>query len=168
MLSLGVWILLSAVWSLSAPRSMRESERMLIYVAVALAVAIVLRRGDGPGVLAGAVIGTTLICTYGLATRLFTDLVTTADDPLFEHRLAQPLGSPNGLGVLAAMVSSSRLGSWHTVGVRWLRFSPRSSSHPDRSPLLHFQPQRLGGTGCVLRCRRSARSALAAHALGDV
>ena len=49
--ALGVWIALSAVWSISTSASVREAERMLVYVALALAVALVLRRGDGPGVL---------------------------------------------------------------------------------------------------------------------
>ena len=50
---LAVWIALSSLWSISAPASLREAERMLVYVAVALAITLVLRRGDAPGVLAG-------------------------------------------------------------------------------------------------------------------
>ena len=70
MVALAVWIGLSAVWSISAPASIREVERALVYVAVALAVALVLRRGDGPAVLAGASTGIVLVVSYGLATRL--------------------------------------------------------------------------------------------------
>ena len=46
---------------------------MLVYVAVALAIAIVLRRGDGPAVVAGAFVGDHVVSAYGLATRLFPD-----------------------------------------------------------------------------------------------
>ena len=53
MVALGVWIALSSLWSISTSASIREVERMLVYVAVALAVALVLRRGDGPAVLGG-------------------------------------------------------------------------------------------------------------------
>ncbi|HVR12302.1 MAG TPA: hypothetical protein VMS41_00865, partial [Gaiellaceae bacterium] len=53
MVAFGVWIALSAMWSISSAASIREVERMLVYVALALAVALVLRRGDGPAVLAG-------------------------------------------------------------------------------------------------------------------
>src|SRR5215471_2633083 len=50
MFLLGVWIALSSTWSISAPASIREVERTLVYVAVALAVALVLRRGDSGAV----------------------------------------------------------------------------------------------------------------------
>src|SRR6187200_2496038 len=53
MLALGVWIALSAMWSLSTPASIREVERSLVYVAIALAIALVLRRGDGSAVVGG-------------------------------------------------------------------------------------------------------------------
>ncbi len=57
MVALGVWIALSSLWSISTSASIREVERMLVYVAVALAVAFVLRRGDGPAVLGGSALG---------------------------------------------------------------------------------------------------------------
>ena len=53
------WIALSSLWSISSPATIREVERMLVYVAVALAVAFVLRSGDVTGVLAGVSLGTT-------------------------------------------------------------------------------------------------------------
>ena len=43
MVALGVWIALSSLWSISTPASLREVERMLVYVAVALAIALVLQ-----------------------------------------------------------------------------------------------------------------------------
>ena len=101
--SLGVWIALSSLWSISAPASMREVERTLVYVAVALAVAIILRRGDGPAVLAGVLIGIGLVSSYGLATRLFPDRFDTYADPIISNRLAEPLGYWNALGILATM-----------------------------------------------------------------
>ena len=64
--ALAVWIALSSLWSISTSASVREVERVLVYVAVALAVALVLRRGDGPGVLAGVLVGITLISGYAL------------------------------------------------------------------------------------------------------
>jgi O-antigen ligase len=101
--ALAVWIALSSLWSISAPASIREAERMLVYVAVALAVALVLRRGDAPGVLAGVVLGVALVLAYALATRLFPDRLETYDDPTLAYRLAQPLGYWNSLGLLAAI-----------------------------------------------------------------
>jgi O-antigen ligase len=101
--ALGVWIALSSVWSISSAASIREAERMLVYVALALAVALVLRRGDSVGVLAGVTLGVTLICSYALATRLLPDRFHTYDDPIDSSRLAAPLGYWNSLGLLASI-----------------------------------------------------------------
>ncbi len=101
--SLAAWIALSAVWSISSSASLREVERMLVYVALALAVAIVVRRGDGPGIFAGA-----------LGRRL-SRLWLRAGDPALSRsarhsrrpglpdRLSEPLGYWNSLGLLAAI-----------------------------------------------------------------
>jgi MFS family permease len=88
--ALGVWIALSSLWSISSAASVREVERILVYVALALAVAFVLRRGDETGVLAGIAVGTTFVCSYSLATRLFPDRFDTFDDPIILYRLAEP------------------------------------------------------------------------------
>jgi O-antigen ligase len=103
MVALGVWIALSATWSISSAASIREVERMLVYVALALAVALVLRRGDEPAVLAGVALGVTLICAYALATRLLPDRLHSYDDAANSYRLAAPLGYWNSLGLLAAI-----------------------------------------------------------------
>ena len=108
--ALGVWIALSATWSISSAASIREVERMLVYVALALAVALLLRRGDGPAVLAGVALGVALICAYALATRLLPDRLDTYDDPTNSYRLAAPLGYWNSLGLLAALGVLALLG----------------------------------------------------------
>ena len=97
------WIALSSLWSISSPATLREVERMLVYVAVALAVAFVLRSGDVTGVLAGVSLGTTAIAAYALATRTFPDRFHSYDDPFASYRLAQPLGYWNALGLLATL-----------------------------------------------------------------
>ncbi len=61
MCALAAWIALSSIWSVSQPGSIREAERMLVYVGLALALAIVLRRGDAPGVAGGVLVGITLV-----------------------------------------------------------------------------------------------------------
>ena len=83
---------------------------MLVYIALALAVAFVLRRGDGPGVLGGIVLGVTVICSYALATRLVPDRLDTYDDPVTAYRLAEPLGYWNALGLLATLGALVALG----------------------------------------------------------
>lgn len=103
MAALGAWIALSTIWSISQPASAREVERMLVYISLALAVALVLRRGDGAGVLAGGLVGITLVSGYGLTRRLLPEHFAAEPDPIFLNRLAEPLGFPNSLGALAAI-----------------------------------------------------------------
>jgi O-Antigen ligase len=110
MVALAAWIALSAIWSISTPGTFREVERALVYVAVALAVALVLRRGDVGGVVLGIVVGVGLICTYALATRLFQDRFDTYDDRIDAYRLAAPLGYWNSLGLLASIGIITALG----------------------------------------------------------
>ena len=95
---------------------------MLVYVALALAVALVLRRGDGPGVFAGAFVGITVISSYGLVTRLFPDRFDTFDDPFNAYRLAEPLGYWNAFGLLSAIGAILAVGvvaharrAWHAL-----------------------------------------------------
>lgn len=76
---------------------------MLVYIAIAFAVTTILRRGDEQGVVAGTLLGISFVCMYALATWLLPDLVSTAYDPALAHLIAQPLGYPNSLGLLAAM-----------------------------------------------------------------
>ena len=122
MCALGVWIALSAVWSISTSASVREAERMLVYVALALAVALVLRRGDGSGVFGGAFVGTAVISSYGLVTRLFPDRFDTFNDPFNAYRLAEPLGYWNAFALLSAIGAILAVGvvahtrrAWHAL-----------------------------------------------------
>ena len=101
--ALGVWIALSTVWSISASGSAREVERVLVYVSLALAVALVLRRGDGPAVGGGALVGVVAVSAYGLATRLFPERFDSFDTEFNTYRLAEPLGYWNATGLLATL-----------------------------------------------------------------
>jgi O-antigen ligase len=102
-LGLAVWIASSALWSTGTSAPIREAERMLAYVGLALAVALVLRRGDGPSVLAGIFVGLAVVTSYALGTRLFPDVLETFDDPGLPYRLSEPVGYWNSLGLLASM-----------------------------------------------------------------
>ena len=101
--ALAAWIALSSLWSVGSAPALRETERMLVYVAFALSLAVVLRRGDAAGVAGGVLVGGALISAYSLATRLFPDWLETFDDPQLPYRLSEPLGYWNSLGLLAAM-----------------------------------------------------------------
>jgi O-antigen ligase len=122
MVALAAWIALSTLWSVSGPASIREFERIVVYVAVALAVAVVVRRGDAPGVVGGATAGIVLVVSYGLGTRLMPDRLGSPDDPFNAYRLSAPLGYWNTFGLFAAMGVVLAVGAvaharrrWHAV-----------------------------------------------------
>ncbi|HXG75156.1 MAG TPA: O-antigen ligase family protein [Gaiellaceae bacterium] len=96
------WMAASTAWSVSAPGSVRELERFLVYLSVGLAVAFVARRTDAYAVVAGVHLGITGIALYALWQRLFPDTSTTAAflTPLFR---AEPIGYRNSLGLFAAL-----------------------------------------------------------------
>ena len=75
---------------------------MLVYVAVALAVALVLGAATGRRPRGVDCSASTLVCAYALATRLFPDRIDTYDDAI-GYRLAAPVGYWNSLGLLAAI-----------------------------------------------------------------
>ena len=109
--ALGAWIALSVIWSVSSAASAREVERVLVYVSVALAIGLVLRRGDGPAVAAGTTVGVTAIACYGLVTRLFPDRFETGADEFNAYRLAEPVGYWNAFGLVAAIAIVLAIGA---------------------------------------------------------
>src|SRR5262249_34913497 len=81
-----------------------------VYIALGLAIALVLRRGDGGAVIGGVVLGVAFISAYSLATRLFPDHIRTSRDAIESARLAEPIGYWNSLGLLAAIGVLTALG----------------------------------------------------------
>jgi O-Antigen ligase len=110
MTAFGVWVALSAIWSISPAGSAREVERMLVYVALAGALALALRRCDAPGLYGGLLAGSAAIAGYALATRLFPDRFESYDSPIASYRLAEPIGYWNALGLLVSMGALLGLG----------------------------------------------------------
>ena len=100
---------LSYVWSDSGWRAVLETQRIAVYVALAAAALVLLRRATVPALLGGLLTAVTLVAAYGLATRLFPARLGT-DDPVAVYRLAEPLGYWNALGVLAALGTLLALG----------------------------------------------------------
>jgi O-Antigen ligase len=103
MAALTVWIGVSAFWSISSSASLRELERTLVYVSLAFAVALALRRGDERPLFAGLFAGIAGAVIYGLVTRLYPDRFGFERDPFNAYRLAEPLGYWNSFGLLATM-----------------------------------------------------------------
>jgi hypothetical protein len=96
------WTALSILWSQSVPSSIAEVERVLVYVAGALAVLLVVGRTSAQRLIGGTLAGITGVACWALATRLFPQWLGTFD-PVAGYRLSQPLGYWNGLGLLCAM-----------------------------------------------------------------
>ncbi|HEY5159912.1 MAG TPA: hypothetical protein VII83_02460, partial [Gaiellaceae bacterium] len=102
LLALAAWIALSTLWSLDATKSVLETQRALVYLAAALALLALVRRGEHPALLGGALAGIVAISTYALATRLFPDRLGYYD-PTAGYQLSTPLGYWNALGIFAVI-----------------------------------------------------------------
>lgn len=97
-----IWVGLSAFWSVSVPSSVREVERDVVYVALALALAVFGRYLTTNGLAIGVFAGVSAVAAYALATRLFPTHFA-APDPAFDYRLSVPLGYWNALGAFSAL-----------------------------------------------------------------
>jgi hypothetical protein len=96
------WTWLGTTWSESTPASFLEGQRALVYVAGSAAALLLVRRRTVPDLLAGVLTAITLICAYGLATRLFPNRIGSFD-PVAIYRLEEPIGYWNALGIFAVM-----------------------------------------------------------------
>ena len=104
---LGAWVVLlawtaaSLVWSPTTTQTMYEVERTVVYVAFALALAVLARRSVHlllPALLAAIV----AVAAYALATRLLPDRVGSFDSYV-GYRLSEPIGYWNGLSIFVAI-----------------------------------------------------------------
>ena len=106
---LTAWTWLSLLWSDDVDQTVLEGQRTLLYVAVAAALVLVVRRVDVEPLLGGTLIGIFLPAGYGLLTRLFPDRIGVFD-PIAGYRLQEPIGYWNALGLFAAMGAALALG----------------------------------------------------------
>ncbi|HEX3268036.1 MAG TPA: O-antigen ligase family protein [Gaiellaceae bacterium] len=99
--------LLSLAWSSDTAETVREGERLLLYVAGVSALLLLGRRSSVPWLLASVGAAITGVCAYALGMRLFSpgsgayQIVSTDPDAAF--RLARPLGYANALACFAAI-----------------------------------------------------------------
>ena len=96
------WSLASAAWSGDAGASLLSAERLLVYATALGAAAVLLRAHAHRALTAGVWAGTTLVCGYGVLTRIYPDRFL-AESAIAGRRLAQPVGYWNSLGLLAAV-----------------------------------------------------------------
>jgi hypothetical protein len=100
--ALSLWIVASLLWTSSTSRTVLEVERVLAYLAVIVAVVVVLRRWSYRLFLGGIWAGIVVVCSYALATRLFPERLGVFD-PVAGYRLSEPLGYWNALGIFAGL-----------------------------------------------------------------
>ena len=106
---LAAWIALSLLWTGSVPRTVLENERMLVYLAAAVAGILLVRKKSVSMVIIGVWFAIAVVSTYGLATRLFPDRLGTFDATA-EYRLWDPVGYWNAFGILAGIGTLLALG----------------------------------------------------------
>ncbi len=112
---LSAWIGLSLLWSRNVPQTVLELERVLVYLAGALAAALVVRRRQVPWLAGGLATAVALVCAYALATRLFPS--AAGGDSVALNRLQAPIGYWNALGIFAViglllLAGLATRGSW--------------------------------------------------------
>jgi hypothetical protein len=99
--ALVAWTALSILWSESAPRSVLELQRDLVYLTGAATLLLVARRGGAATLVAGILTAIAGVAGYALATRLFPDVFGySAGGP---YQLLRPLGYWNALGILTVL-----------------------------------------------------------------
>jgi O-antigen ligase len=91
-----------------------------VYVGVVAAALLVVRRRTVPQLLAGVLVGITLVCAYSLATRLFPERLGTFD-PLAGYRLTTPVGYWNALGIFSGLGVVLALGLAARASRPWWR-----------------------------------------------
>jgi O-antigen ligase len=97
-----LWTALSILWSDAPASSVLETQRAIVYAAALAAVLLFARRRWLSELLGALLISITLVSIYGLAARLFPD-VLGAFDPVSSYRLSTPVGYWNGLGILVSV-----------------------------------------------------------------
>lgn len=117
--ALGLWQLLTILWSTGAGVPVLEAERTLVYLCAAAALLVCLTPARVPSLLAGIVVGVTAVAVYALGTRLLPGTMGGAYDPSSGYQLAKPIGYWNALGLLLDMGTVLAAGlALHASGAR--------------------------------------------------
>jgi O-antigen ligase len=105
--ALGAWIWLSLVWTADVAQTVREGERILVYVAAVTLLLLAGTRSRVTTLLASLTAAITAVCAFALATRLFDPgsgaYQILSSDPQAGFRLARPLGYANALAIFAVI-----------------------------------------------------------------
>ena len=107
LLSFAAWVCLSSVWAEPGAAVGLETRRCVLYVAALLAVWLVVDRLGGPTFLLALTGAVTILMVAGLWMRAIAGVPV---DPYYGGLLAEPVGYPNAIGVLAAMAAVLAIG----------------------------------------------------------
>jgi O-antigen ligase len=93
------WVWLSNLWSRSGTLSLLEGQRDVVYLAVAAAAALFVNARTARAVLSGIVVAVVAANVYGFVVEVLPEAAPTS--PRIAN-LAEPIGYPNAMGLLAA------------------------------------------------------------------
>jgi hypothetical protein len=131
-----LWLVVSMAWTSAPTQTPLEVERLLVYLAGALAVLTLVRREHVSLLLGALGIGIALVCLYALATHLFPDRLGGVGG-LNPSRLSTPVGYWNGLGLVAAMGIVLAL-VFSTQAVSWIARALAAAAGPVLACTLYF------------------------------
>jgi O-Antigen ligase len=104
---LAAWTCLSLAWSADVSQTVREGQRLLLYVAATSALLLLGRRSQVFGLLVAVAAAITGVCAYALVLRLLDPgsgaYQVVSADPQAGFRLARPIGYANGLAIFAVI-----------------------------------------------------------------
>jgi O-antigen ligase len=98
--ALTIWTELSQVWSDTAPTSILEAERDVVYLTGIALILLTVERSTLRAFLGGALAGITATAAVGLVSYVF---VGHALNPIEGNLLFEPVGYANGEGIYAAI-----------------------------------------------------------------
>jgi tetratricopeptide (TPR) repeat protein len=107
---LTAWTAASWLWSDSPPAALDEAQRVALYLAAALAVAIAGRRVPPAWLAGGVAAGVVPVAGWNLAVRLAPDWTGQAPQRADIGSLAAPVGYANGLALLVVLALLLALG----------------------------------------------------------
>lgn len=159
--ALAGWTASSALWSDAPHATLHEAERALLYVAAALALAVLSAAGGSTAMLLGLVAASTGVAAYSLVERLVNGAhFSDAQGSLLER----PLGYANALGALCAIgLVIAGLLAWRTrtpaLAAVALVLVPALVLTQSRGSWLALAAGAAVGIGAALGRRRAATAA---------
>ena len=159
------WTALSLLWTPTTTQTVLEIQRTTSYLVFALALVVLARRRQLELVIGSLLAGITVLCGWGLATRLFPDRLSY--DQSGSYRLSEPVGYWNALALVAALgcilavgcAARARRSIWRGLAAATL---------PLLAATLYFTFGRAGwaalfvGFGCLLIVDKSRLQLIAA------